>query len=111
MSPFGTSRRFASVQRFDWTFHRAGRGTVGQQRSKDLSLAAVVDDRRDDRVTVARNIAVLNLTPKAHESHSGFFAASKSLSEPLHVIRWGEQASSNVLRIGKPAEPASNKTP
>ena len=48
-------------------------------------LAAVVDDRRDDRVTVARNIAVLNLTPESHESRSGFLAASKSLSEPLHV--------------------------
>src|SRR6476659_574443 len=61
------------------------RGWHSARQSRSRASVAAYDDRRDNRVTVARNIAVLNLTPESHESRSGFFAASKSLSEPLHV--------------------------
>src|SRR4051794_15564219 len=54
-------------------------------RAKGGTLAAVVDDRRDDRVTVARNIAVLNLTPESHESRRSLLSADHALREPLHV--------------------------
>src|SRR6476660_5847982 len=66
----------------------AGRSRRGQKvrfATALGTLAAVVDDRRDNWVTVHGHVAVLDFTPEGHKSRRSLLSTDHALREPLHM--------------------------